>query len=105
MNAAPPSASGLSPAAAQVLGGLPQVNWTDLFATLMGMGKQDNTLANLMMPGGSIPQLGPIMPKPRLPIAPAQASAPMAPPVAPAPAAANPFMPDSAWANSSFSGW
>lgn len=69
----PPAASGLSQYSTQVLGGLPSVNWTDLFAQLMGIGKQDSTLANLMMPTGSIPQLGPINPKPRIPVSPARA--------------------------------
>lgn len=68
-----PAASGLSPVSAQVLGGLPGVNWTDLFARLMGLGQQDTTLGNLMMPTGSIPQLGPINPKPRIPVSPARA--------------------------------
>lgn len=102
-----PTASGLSPAAAQVLGGLKDVNWTDLFARLMGMGQQDNTLANLMVPAGSIPQLGPINPKPRIPVSPAKAPAAAAPAtaaVAPLPAS-NPWVPDSVWANSSFSGF
>lgn len=75
----PPAASGLSQYSTQVLGGLPGVNWTDLFAQLMGIGKQDSTLANLMMPTGSIPQLGPIMPKPRIPVSPAKAPAVAAP--------------------------
>lgn len=71
-------ASGLSPWAAQVLGGLPGVNWTDILQRLMGMGQPDNTLGNLMVPQGGIPQLGPINPKPRIPVSPARAPLPPA---------------------------
>ncbi len=71
-------ASGLSPWAAQVLGGLPGVNWTDLLQRLMGMGQPDNTLGNLMVPQEGIPQLGPINPKPRIPVSPARAPVPPA---------------------------
>jgi len=84
--AAPPAASGLSKYSMQALGGMPQINWTDLFTRLMGMGSPDTSLSSLMQPVGAIPQLGPVTP-PMAParVGPAVAPAPVAAPAAPMP--------------------
>lgn len=74
MPIAPPAASGLSPWSSQVLGGFQGINWTDLFARLMGIGGQQQGLGDLIPP-----QLGAINPLPRLPLPQRVARPPVAP--------------------------
>ena len=85
----PPAASGLSPWAAQVLGGLGGVNWTDLFARLMGIQANTPSFGQLMMPQGGIPQLGPVV-APQAPARVAPAKAPQMPAMPQSPAGAMP---------------